>query len=137
MLPTLFLSHGAPTLLLHDSPAREFLRDAATQWPTPRAIVVMSAHWATPTPQVSTARTLQTIHDFYGFPAALAQLHYPAEGDPALAQALVTALAPFGAQAHPSRGLDHGAWVPLQLLYPAASIPVVSLSVQPQMPRGI
>jgi 4,5-DOPA dioxygenase extradiol len=132
MLPTLFLSHGAPTLLLHDSPATLFLRQLARQMEPPRAVVVMSAHWCTPQPQVSAAAQPTTIHDFYGFPAALSQLHYAAPGDPALAQALVDALAAFGAQLHPSRGFDHGTWVPLSLLYPEAQIPVVTVSVQPQ-----
>jgi 4,5-DOPA dioxygenase extradiol len=73
------------------------------------------------------------VHDFFGFPAELDQIRYPASGDPALADRILALLSQAGLDARldPHQGLDHGAWVPLRLLYPAADIPVVPISIQP------
>ncbi len=132
MLPTLFLSHGAPTLPLSPSPARDFLAGLAATMPRPRAIVVASAHWETARPEVSAAPHPRTIHDFRGFPEALYRITYAAPGDPALAARVRELLEAAGLDARidPERGLDHGAWVPLLLAYPAADIPVLQVSVQ-------
>ena len=84
--PSIFLSHGAPTLLLEDGPARRFLGRLADELPRPEAIVVASAHWEAAGPRVSAAAKPQTIYDFGGFPAELYDKVYPASGDPALAR---------------------------------------------------
>jgi len=131
-LPTLFLSHGSPMLALQDSPARRFLQGLGTSLDRPEAILVVSAHWETRGgPAVSLARQPETIHDFGGFPRALFEIRYPAPGAPAAAQRAAALLEeaglPVGASA--DRGLDHGAWVPLSLMYPNADIPVTQLSV--------
>ncbi len=135
MLPSLFVSHGAPTLPLSDSPARGFLAGLAATLSRPRAIVVASAHWETARPAVGAAAHPSTIHDFRGFPAALYRLTYPAPGDPALAERVRGLLAEAGmaAELDPARGLDHGAWVPLLLAWPAADIPVLQVSLQPAL----
>jgi len=134
-LPSLFLSHGAPTLPLTDTPARTFLREAGALLPRPRAIVVISAHWETAAPTVNAVQSNETIHDFYGFPRALYDLRYPAPGAPELANRVVELLKAdgFACGIDNKRGLDHGAWVPLLLMYPHADIPVVQLSVQPHL----
>jgi 4,5-DOPA dioxygenase extradiol len=97
--------------------------------PRPQAILAVSAHWTTRAAAVSAAPRPATIHDFYGFPDALYDLDYPAPGAPALAER-VTGLVP-GIAVDARRGLDHGAWAPLSLMYPTADIPVVQLSVMP------
>lgn len=127
-MPTVFLSHGAPTLILEDTPARAFLASLGKQLPRPRAIVAVSAHWDTDVPAVSLARQPETIHDFYGFPDALYRLRYAAPGAPELAER-VARLTGAAHDAH--RGLDHGAWVPAMLGWPEADIPIFQLSVQP------
>jgi 4,5-DOPA dioxygenase extradiol len=127
MFPAIFVSHGAPTLPFDDVPARDFLRALGGQIGRPRAILAVSAHWDTPTPEANSVALNDTIHDFGGFPAALYDLRYPAPGDALLARN-VTALT--GGKVNATRGLDHGAWVPLMLMYPDAGIPVVQLSVQ-------
>jgi len=127
-LPTIFVSHGAPTLILEDRPARAFLQSLGQLLPRPKAIVAVSAHWDTDLPAVSLAHRPDTIHDFYGFPEALYRLRYPAPGAPELAER-VARLA--GAAHDPHRGLDHGAWVPAMLAWPEADIPIFQLSVQP------
>jgi 4,5-DOPA dioxygenase extradiol len=136
MLPALFLSHGAPTFPLEDVPARHFLSDLADQLPErPKAILIVSAHWETQRPAVNAVETNDTIHDFYGFPAQLYEIRYPAPGSKALAGRVAGLLAEGGltVDVDPARGLDHGAWVPLQLIFPNADIPVVQLSVQSQL----
>lgn len=133
MLPSLFVSHGAPTLLLSDAPAKDFLaRLPVSLAHQPQAIVAVSAHWETRTPTVSGEGMLETIHDFGGFPQALYDLRYSAKGDAHLSNRVVDTLAAagFDAEVDPRRGLDHGSWVPLSLMYPEADVPVVQLSVQ-------
>ncbi|HTW71866.1 MAG TPA: class III extradiol ring-cleavage dioxygenase [Acetobacteraceae bacterium] len=132
MLPSLFISHGSPMLALEPSPAREFLAGLGASLPRPQAIVIASAHWDTPQPAVSAVATNDTIHDFYGFPAALYAMHYPAPGAPSLALRIETLLRDVGltADLDTTRGLDHGAWVPLSLMYPQRDIPVVQVSLQ-------
>jgi len=131
-LPTLFLSHGSPMLALQDSPARRFLQGLGKTLPRPQAILAVSAHWETRGgPAVSLAEQPETIHDFGGFPRALFEMQYPAPGAPAAAARAAALLSEHGIAAGRSaqRGLDHGAWVPLTLMYPEADIPVAQLSV--------
>lgn len=131
--PAVFVSHGAPTLALDDVPARDFLAGLGAQLGVPKAILAVSAHWESGEPVVSAATQPETVHDFYGFPAPLYQLQYPAPGAPELAHRVDALLREqgIGAHVHTARGLDHGAWVPLLLMYPEANIPVTQLSVQP------
>jgi 4,5-DOPA dioxygenase extradiol len=133
-MPALFISHGSPMLAIADGAAHRFLRGAAAGLPRPRAIVVASAHWATRMPAVGTAVAPRTIHDFGPFDPALFEIRYPAPGAPDVAAHAVALLeeAGFAVASDPDRGLDHGVWVPLSLLYPAADIPVVPLAVQPR-----
>jgi len=133
MMPVLFVSHGAPTLPLEPGDTGAAWRKLGEQLPKPSAILVISAHWETSIPTVSRATRPETIHDFYGFPAELYKLQYPVPGAPELAQAAALALQKAGipVQLDDTRGLDHGAWVPLSLMYPKADIPVAQLSLQP------
>lgn len=114
-----------------NQPAHGFLRALGATLPRPTGILVVSAHWETAAPRVTSTAHPATIHDFYGFPAPLYDLRYPAPGSTALAQDVATTLQP-AAGSDPARGLDHGAWVPLLLMYPAHAIPVVQLSLQTQ-----
>jgi 4,5-DOPA dioxygenase extradiol len=133
MLPALFVSHGAPTFPLTDAPARHFLEQLGADLPErPRAILMISAHWETAIPSVTDSAVNETIHDFTGFPAELYAIRYAAPGSGWLTDRVAALIdAAGGAVARiPGRGLDHGAWVPLRLIYPEADIPVVQLSVQ-------
>jgi 4,5-DOPA dioxygenase extradiol len=134
MFPALFLSHGAPTLPLVEAPATAFLRQLGDHIGRPRAIIIASAHWETPLPTVSTIERNTTIHDFYGFPRELYEMRYEPPGNPALAEeaAGLLAAAGLGCSTDPTRGLDHGAWVPLQMMYPSADIPTLQISLQPR-----
>lgn len=138
MVRPIFLSHGAPTLPFEDVAARRFLEGLSAHMPRPRAILAVSAHWDTRTPTVNAVVQNGTIHDFSGFPAELYRLHYPAPGDPELAERLADLLGQAGLPAaiDRRRGLDHGAWVPLMLAWPEADIPVVQLSIQGNLGPG-
>ncbi len=131
-MPTVFVSHGAPSLLLEPGPSHTFLQSLGGLVPRPKAVVCISAHWDTTRPALTGHAAPDTVHDFYGFPAPLYDVRYPCPGDALLAAALRARLAQNGLEAdiHATHGLDHGAWVPLTLMYPAADIPVIQLSVQ-------
>ncbi len=132
MSPSVFVSHGAPTLLLDETPTREFLQWLGSNMPRPRAVLCVSAHWETTQPRLTGSPYPETVHDFYGFPPALYEQRYPAPGAPALAEEVSALLRDTGFEAEidKTRGLDHGAWVPLKLMYPEADVPVVQLSLQ-------
>ncbi|MGE4528192.1 MAG: class III extradiol ring-cleavage dioxygenase [Rhodospirillaceae bacterium] len=132
--PTLFVSHGAPTLAITDGPARRFLAGLGERLGRPEAVAVVSAHWTTPAPVIGTVAEPPTIHDFGGFPEEMYRLRYPAPGAPEAAARAAELLdaAGLAAERDALRGLDHGAWVPLMLIYPQADVPVFQISVQPR-----
>ncbi|WFD21119.1 hypothetical protein MCAP1_003376 [Malassezia caprae] len=101
----------------------------AQQFPKPRAIVVVSAHWVSIGLKVTASQRPETIHDFGGFPRELYEKQYPAPGEPALAQRIQCLLSPFHAQLDQHYGLDHGAWCVMTRMYPEADIPVVQVSL--------
>jgi 4,5-DOPA dioxygenase extradiol len=134
MLPSLFISHGSPMLALEPGASGPALSRLAASLPRPRAILVVSAHWESHELRVTAATRPQTWHDFRGFPAPLYALQYPAPGDPQLAGEIAARLSEAGlaARLDAERPLDHGAWVPLSLMYPQADIPVLQLSLPSQ-----
>lgn len=135
VMPSLFISHGAPTLPIEESPAREFFLALSNHLPKPKAILIASAHWDTNAVGLTASdTTLTTIHDFFGFPKALYEMHYPAKGNASWTAKVAHEIdkAGFKITLDHQRGLDHGAWVPLKLMYPQADIPVAQLSVNSQ-----
>ncbi|PYC23019.1 DODA-type extradiol aromatic ring-opening family dioxygenase [Pseudomonas mosselii] len=129
MLPSLFISHGSPMLALQPGASGPALATLARALPRPKAIVVVSAHWESRELLVMGNAQPPTWHDFHGFPPALYAVQYPAPGAPELAQQVAERL---GARLDPQRPFDHGAWVPLSLMYPEADIPVVQVSLPSQ-----
>lgn len=130
-MPVVFVSHGAPDALLKAPDAVAAWRAIGKQVPQPAAILVVSAHWEARQPTASLAGAPATIHDFSGFAPELHRMQYPAPGAPALAERVISLLmrAGIAAELHPDRGLDHGAWVPLSVMYPQASVPALQLSL--------
>jgi 4,5-DOPA dioxygenase extradiol len=130
-MPVIFVSHGSPMLPFEDIPARKFLLGLGAKLPRPKAILCISAHWESPTVRATGGQTLETIHDFAGFPKALHELEFDAPGSPDLAMRAVALLKDAGiaAEVDQSRGRDHGCWNPLMLIYPQSGIPVVQLSL--------
>ncbi|HWA36468.1 MAG TPA: class III extradiol ring-cleavage dioxygenase, partial [Burkholderiales bacterium] len=134
-LPSVFLSHGSPMHALHPGAAGEAWKGLGRGLPKPKALLVASAHWETNVPMLTGAAKPETIHDFFGFPDPLYKLDYPAPGSAQLAQRAQALLsdAGFTAAIDGTRGIDHGVWAPLLYMYPDADIPVVQLSVQPEL----
>ncbi len=133
-MPVIFVSHGAPSLPLDAGETGAAWRQLGDRLPRPSSILVVSAHWGTQVPTLSRALQPETIHDFSGFPEELYRLRYLAPGAPELAEAAAQALRQAGipAQLDDAHGLDHGAWVPLSIMFPKADIPVAQLSLQPE-----
>lgn len=131
MLPSLFISHGSPMLALEPGASGPALARLAAELPRPKAIVLVSAHWESRELLVASGAQPDTWHDFGGFPAALFAVQYPAPGNPELAAEVAQLLNDNGlpARLDANRPFDHGAWVPLSLMYPAADIPVVQVSL--------
>ncbi len=136
-MTTLFISHGAPTLAIESGETGKLLSTLGESLPRPDAILVVSAHWDTLTATISNAVKPKTIHDFRGFPKPLYDIQYPVNGSPMLATKTARLLENAGITIQQeNRGLDHGAWVPLRLMFPDADIPVTQLSIQsPEIQR--
>ena len=138
-MPTWFIPHGGgPCFFMDWNPAdawlkmANFLKSLPSSLPqTPKAIVVVSAHWLESTVSVTGASSPELIYDYYGFPAHTYELKYPAPGNPALASDIVHALerANIPAKIDPTRGFDHGMFIPMMLMFPKANIPVIQLSL--------
>jgi 4,5-DOPA dioxygenase extradiol len=130
-MPTLFVSHGSPLLAIADSPARRFLSALGSRLPRPEAIVAVSAHHDAPETEITGAPHPETVHDFGGFPRELYEIHYPAPGAPELAERIAALLRAesFPARVDARRGFDHGAWIPLYLMYPRAQTPLLQVSI--------
>lgn len=134
--PVLFLPHGGgPLPLLNDAGHHSLQQFITTLGPTlerPTAILVVSAHWETDAPALTSAAKPELLFDYSGFPPQSYQYHYPAPGAPALADEIAAVLQQhgFAAQLDSNRGLDHGVFVPLLMLWPQADVPVLQLSLQ-------
>lgn len=135
----LYLPHGGgPLPLLGDPKHREltrFMQNLPASLPRPEAIIVVSAHWEADPLRISSAPAPEMLYDYYGFPAESYEFQYPAPGNPQLAQQLASHLRGLGLKVEldGARGYDHGTFVPLILLYPAADIPVLQLSLHPSL----
>jgi 4,5-DOPA dioxygenase extradiol len=132
LTPALFVSHGAPSVVLEDDGYTRALASYGKRFPRPDAIVVISAHWEARGPvHVNAVAHPGVIYDFAGFPRELYALDYLAPGAPALANDALRHLASarIEAVAEMARDWDHGLWVPLRMLFPEATIPVVEVSM--------
>ena len=141
MLPALYVSHGSPMLAIDPGVTGAAFDALGTRLRarSPRAVLVISAHWIYSTLAVTTRERQEAWHDFGGFPAELYSLRYDAPGSPALAarvKVLLEAAAIEGASyvgEDGERPLDHGAWMPLRHFFPAADVPVVQLALNPYL----
>lgn len=139
-MPTFYIPHGGgPCFFMEWNPPgiwasmEGFLRGVATSLPErPRAILMVSAHWQSPQHCVSSGTAPDLLFDYYGFPKHTYELRYPASGEPALASQVQRLLGAAGlaCDANAARGFDHGVFIPLLLMFPDASVPVVQLSLR-------
>ena len=135
-MPALYIGHGAPPLL--DDPLWSGqLQQWATDLPRPTAILIVSAHWES-APVMLSANGAPLVYDFGGFAPRYYQMTYETPDATALAQR-VAAMMPASepVHQHTSRGLDHGAWVPLKIMYPDGDIPVLQMSLPTSDPTRL
>lgn len=129
-MPLLFLGHGSPMNAIETNPFTQTLSKLGNTLPTPRGILVISAHWMTKGTWVTSMANPKTIHDFYGFPDDLFSITYPAPGNPLLAAQLQENISDPKLSLDDSKwGLDHGTWSILRHIYPDAKIPIIQLSL--------
>jgi aromatic ring-opening dioxygenase catalytic subunit (LigB family) len=138
--PTVFIPHGGgPCFFMDWNPPdtwrsmEEFLRHLPATLPErPRAILVVSGHWEAEKFQITSSEAPSLIYDYNGFPKHTYELAYPASGDPELARRVSDLLrhAGFPADTDDQRGFDHGVFIPLKVMFPAADVPIVQLSLQ-------
>jgi 4,5-DOPA dioxygenase extradiol len=127
-MPALFISHGAPPLV--DDPTWVAqLEDLAASLPKPRAILMASAHWESAPLMLGATETVPLVYDFGGFPRHYYEVQYRAPGAPELADRIEKLMPDTEQVARTTRGLDHGAYVPLTVMYPQADIPVLQMSL--------
>lgn len=135
MPQVLYIPHGGGPLPIMGDPGHDemvsYLSALEAEIGRPKAIVVVSAHWESPTPTITAGANPDLYFDYYGFPPETYELEYPALGSPELAQQIADGLRAAGleAQLDTERGFDHGMFVPLMLMFPDAAVPVVQLSL--------
>lgn len=129
-MPVLFIGHGAPNIILQNDPVLALWKEQVSNILTPTGILVISAHWETNKFTIGGNIDQKTIHDFSGFEKNLHQFQYRAPSAYQLAQNIGEKLC---LEIDHNRGLDHGSWVPLSVMYPDENIPVMQLSVSPNL----
>ena len=137
-MPAIFAAHGAPPLL-DDAQWMEQLHGWAGSLPRPSAILMISAHWEARPASLGATTPVPLLYDFYGFPERYYQTRYPAPGAPGLAARVRDLLRQkdIPSADEPDRGLDHGAYVPLVAMYPAADVPVLQVSMPALDPKAL
>ena len=137
-MPTLYLSHGAPPLF-DDAGWIQELFAWAQALPRPRAILIVSAHWeSAPLSLSASAPGTPLVYDFAGFDRRYFEMRYATPDAGALAAKVAAAMPDTEpVHQHASRGLDHGAWVPLKVMYPGGDVPVLQLSMPTHDPARL
>ena len=129
LMPVLFIGHGSPMNGIEDTEFSRRWTQMAKEIPTPKAVLVVSAHWFTKGTQITAMEFPKTIHDFGGFPKELFAVQYPAPGNPVLAKETVELIHSAKIELDHDWGLDHGTWTVVRHMYPDAKIPVLQLSI--------
>ena len=127
--PSLYIGHGAP-MLLDDQLWTSQLKEVASKIERPSAILIVSAHWeSAPITLSNPAANTPLVYDFSGFDRKFYEMTYNSPDASALAAKVAALMPKTESIAQSNRGLDHGAWVPLRVMYPDADIPVLQMSM--------
>jgi len=133
-MPVLFLGHGSPMNAIEENEFVSAFKKLGKELVRPNAILCISAHWETKGTFVTAMKNPPTIHDFGGFPQALFDVQYPAQGSPELAQETKNIITKTEVRLDDKWGLDHGAWSVIKHLYPNADIPIIQMSIDYSQP---
>lgn len=129
LMPVLFMGHGSPMNGILDNEFSQKWAKVAKEIPTPKAVLVVSAHWLSKGTRITAMDFPKTIHDFGGFPQELFQVQYNAPGSPEIAKETASIITSTQVEMDHDWGLDHGAWTVVRHMYPEANIPVLQLSI--------
>ena len=132
VFPVLFIGHGSPMNGIEDNQFSKQWKKQVEKLPDPKLVLVISAHWLTKGTAVTAMDFPKTIHDFGGFPQELFDVNYPAPGDKEWANEIKNTITSTPIELDHEWGLDHGTWTVIRHMYPAASIPVIQLSIDYQ-----
>ncbi|HEY2286840.1 MAG TPA: class III extradiol ring-cleavage dioxygenase [Streptosporangiaceae bacterium] len=137
-MPALYVSHGAPPLF-DDAVWISELFAWSQALPKPTSILIVSAHWeAAPLSLSAAPAATPLVYDFGGFHPRYYQMTYATPDASGLAARVAKAMPDSEpVHQHARRGLDHGAWVPLKVMYPYADIPVLQLSMPTHDPARL
>ncbi len=135
-MPSVFISHGAPTLVDDERWVGE-LRQLAADLPRPTAVLVVSAHWEAAPLMLGATEPVPLVYDFGGFPRRYYEVTYPAPGAPDLAERVARSMPDTTHVERTNRGLDHGAYVPLTVMYPDTDVPVLQMSLPTLEPDAL
>lgn len=139
IMPSLYIPHGGgPCFFMEWEPPhtwnsmKNWLSSLGSTLPKPQAILVISAHWEEETLSLQAQEAPSLLYDYYGFPDHTYKISYPAPGSPPLAQKIKDLFAREKIDIHLNRdrGFDHGVFIPLKVIYPEASIPILQLSLK-------
>jgi 4,5-DOPA dioxygenase extradiol len=134
MIPSFFIAHGVPSMVMNENKYTDLLRKISKDIAKPKAIVIFSAHYEGTKLKIgATSETYDMLYDFYGFNEELYYVQYPAHGDKTLAEKIKIMFNEHEIEAvlDKERGIDHGVWSILKIMYPDADIPIVPISINP------
>ncbi|MBD0276861.1 MAG: 4,5-DOPA dioxygenase extradiol [Flavisolibacter sp.] len=129
LMPVLFVGHGSPMNGIEVNAFSRRWKELAKEIPTPKAVLVISAHWLSKGTRITAMDFPPTIHDFSGFPKELFDVQYKVPGSPSLAKETAAIIKSAQVELDHDWGLDHGAWTIIRQMYPEATIPVLQLSI--------
>ena len=135
MIPSLFIGHGAPSLIFDNNEYTEFLKSYSKNISKPKAIIIFSAHFESDIQTIGAAKHYDMIYDFYGFPEELYHIRYNSGSDIELTSKIHNLLKANHIESilDYKRGIDHGAWTMLKLMYPEIDVPVITMSVNTKL----
>ena len=132
MNPTLFISHGAPNIILSDIKSKQNIKKLADSLEKPKYIIIFSAHYLTKDLKIISPEANKVMYDFYGFEDELYKVKYEINSDKNLTLNLIEKIRKENINIsidENRKSYDHGVWNVLALMYEHLEIPVLQISI--------